>query len=91
MLLFQGLTEEEIVAQSFILMIAGFETTSTTISFFLYNMATNIDCQEKLQKEIEEVVGDSVSTVSYRGLIEYKNSSYVLNWITPPSSLSMVY
>ena len=61
-----GLTEEEVVAQSFILMIAGFETTSSTISFFLYNMMANQKCQEKLQREIDEVVGDSVSAILNR-------------------------
>ena len=42
------LTDEEIVPQSVLFIIAGYETSSNTLSFTAYFLATNLDVQEKL-------------------------------------------
>ena len=49
-----GLTMEEMQANSFILMIAGYETTSTALAFTAYELALHPEIQLKLQKEIDE-------------------------------------
>uniref|UniRef100_A0A8D0P219 unspecific monooxygenase n=1 Tax=Sus scrofa TaxID=9823 RepID=A0A8D0P219_PIG len=47
------LFDEELVAQGITFIFAGYETTSTPLSFLMYKLATHPDIQEKLQKEID--------------------------------------
>ena len=50
------LSDEEIVAQSITFLLAGYETSSNTLSFLLYHLALNPDVQDKLRTEIKEAV-----------------------------------
>ncbi|UXI22228.1 Beta-glucuronidase [Sarcoptes scabiei] len=66
------LSEEEIVAQSMIFFLAGYETTATTMAFCFYELAMNQDVQQKLFDEIRSVLHDgkqlnysSVMTLPY--------------------------
>ncbi|VVC41020.1 Cytochrome P450, E-class, group I,Cytochrome P450,Cytochrome P450, conserved site [Cinara cedri] len=45
-------TETQIVANAFVMFLAGFETVSTTLSFCLYELALKKGIQEKLRDEI---------------------------------------
>ena len=60
-----GLTYEEILGQCFILMAAGFDTTSNTLSFLLYNLAVSPKCQDKLYEEISKLGTDPVGAAVY--------------------------
>lgn len=47
--------DDELVAQCFLFLFAGFETTSTALSFAAYELVTSPDVQQKLYEEIAEV------------------------------------
>lgn len=49
------LTDDEIVAQCFLFFVAGFDTTSSVLSFISYELALNPDAQEKLFQECSEI------------------------------------
>uniref|UniRef100_A0A8C6DN12 Cytochrome P450 3A n=1 Tax=Moschus moschiferus TaxID=68415 RepID=A0A8C6DN12_MOSMO len=49
----KALSDQELVAQSIIFIFGGYETTSTSLSFIIYELATHPDVQQKLQEEID--------------------------------------
>ena len=51
---FSELTKPLLVAQAFIFLVAGFDTSSSTISNALYELAQHQDVQDKLRNEIRE-------------------------------------
>ena len=46
------------VANSLLLFLAGFDTTGTALSFLLYLLAINPECQEKAYQEALRVIGE---------------------------------
>ncbi|XP_064415064.1 cytochrome P450 3A30 isoform X3 [Latimeria chalumnae] len=52
--LLASLTDSEILAQSMIFVFAGYETTSSSLSFLAYNLATHTEIQKQLQEEIDD-------------------------------------
>lgn len=73
-----GLSEEEMMSQTRTLVIAGSETTATSLSATTFFLLKNPDCMAKLQSEIrstftsvDEITGDSTANLSYlHGVIE---------------------
>lgn len=63
---------EQIAAQAFLFFVAGFETTSTTMSFALYELALNEKMQERARKEILEVLNRHGGDFTYECLQEMK-------------------
>ena len=59
------LSDEEIVAQSIIFLLAGYETSSNTLSFTLYHLAVNPDVQDKLRKEIIQAMESNAKKPLY--------------------------
>ena len=55
-----GISLQEMQAQSFILLVAGYETTSTALGFLAYELARHPAVQEKLHAEIDENFTDKV-------------------------------
>ncbi|KAK5987447.1 Cytochrome P450 monooxygenase ORF6-like protein [Cladobotryum mycophilum] len=53
------LTRDEIIGNAFIMFVAGHETTANTTHFLLVYLAMNPSAQRRLQKDVEELVGDA--------------------------------
>ena len=54
---FSGMNDEEVLINSIIFMIAGYETTAVTLCWLAYELALNPEVQDKLIAEIDEKVG----------------------------------
>ncbi|XP_037950470.1 cytochrome P450 6a8-like [Teleopsis dalmanni] len=74
-----ALTLEEIAAQAFVFFIAGFETSSSTMGFCLYELALNPSVQNKARDEIEEMFKRHGGQLTYDGLKELKYLQNVLH------------
>ena len=55
----EGLTEGEIVAQSLVFFLAGYETVSATLTNTSYLLALHPEVQERLREEINSVMDKS--------------------------------
>ncbi|XP_063915591.1 probable cytochrome P450 6a14 [Zophobas morio] len=75
----KALTMNELTAQAFVFFLAGFETSSTTMTFALYELATSPDVQEKLREEINTVLDKHNNKLTYDGLMEMTYMDKVLN------------
>nr|CAD7403843.1 unnamed protein product [Timema cristinae] len=61
---------DDFVAQAFVFLAAGFETSSTTTTFALYELALNLDIQNKLRHEIITVLVKHDRKVTYDAMME---------------------
>lgn len=57
------LTDDAVLGNAFVFLLAGYETTSTALGFTAWLLAKHRDVQERLQKEIDEKVTDKVSPI----------------------------
>ena len=51
---------------------AAFETSATTMTFCLYELALNLDIQDRLRDEIDTVLKKHGDSVTYEGIQEMK-------------------
>ncbi|KAL7851842.1 hypothetical protein SRHO_G00176270 [Serrasalmus rhombeus] len=73
-----GLSDHEILSQSLIFISAGYETSSSTLSFFFYNIATNPETMKRLQKEIDRTFPDK-APVQYDAVMSMEYLEAALN------------
>lgn len=63
-----SLTIEEVTAQAYVFFNAGFETSSTTMGFALYELAQNEDIQQRLRDECNAVLAENNGELTYEVL-----------------------
>uniref|UniRef100_A0A672LTL8 Hydroperoxy icosatetraenoate dehydratase n=1 Tax=Sinocyclocheilus grahami TaxID=75366 RepID=A0A672LTL8_SINGR len=71
------MTEDEIVGQSFIFLLAGHETSSNTLAFACYLLALHPEFQKKLQEEVDEFFSRH-ETADYSNVQELKYLDMVI-------------
>ncbi|XP_012986973.2 cytochrome P450 3A27 isoform X1 [Esox lucius] len=74
----KGLSDHEILSQAMIFIFAGFETSSSALSFLAYNLATNPHVMTKLQEEIDTVFPNK-APIQYEALMQMEYLDSVLN------------
>ncbi|XP_031621969.1 probable cytochrome P450 6d5, partial [Contarinia nasturtii] len=62
----------EIAAQTYIFFLAGFETSSTTLTFCLYELVKNLEIQKRVQNEIDRVLKEHGGKLTYDSLLDMK-------------------
>uniref|UniRef100_A0A8C1F1A1 unspecific monooxygenase n=1 Tax=Cyprinus carpio carpio TaxID=630221 RepID=A0A8C1F1A1_CYPCA len=73
-----GLSDHEILSQSMIFIFGGYETSSSTLSFFFYSLATNPEAMKKLQEEIDQTFPNE-APVDYEGVMNMDYLDAALN------------
>ncbi|XP_047114460.1 cytochrome P450 9e2-like [Schistocerca piceifrons] len=77
--LIADLTDDDITAQALIFFIAGFDTVSTLLTFCSYLLATHEDVQQRLQREVDELMEKSGGQPSYEQVLGCQYLDMVLS------------
>ncbi|XP_065214600.1 cytochrome P450 6k1-like isoform X3 [Planococcus citri] len=72
------ITNESLAAQAFIFYLAGFETSSTTLSYALMELSQNQHIQDKVRQEIIDVISASDGQLTYDGLKQMTYTDMVI-------------
>lgn len=75
----ENITDEEIIAQCFVFFVAGFETSSTTMSFAMLELAQHQEIQDKLRDEIRDVIKKNGGDITYESVMEMEYLDKVVN------------
>lgn len=70
---------DEMAAQCFVFFLAGFETSSTTVTFALYELSQNAEIQEKVREELIQVLKKYDNKMCYDALKDLTYMQQVLD------------
>jgi cytochrome P450 family 6 len=73
------LSLDEVASQALVFFVAGFETSSTLMTFALYELARHEDIQEKLRREINSVLEQHNGQMTYDSIQDMKYLSQVID------------
>lgn len=74
-----SLTFNELAAQAFVFFIAATETSSSTFSFLVYELAMNQEIQEKVREEVNAIFKKYNGELTYESLFEMKYMHQVVD------------
>lgn len=72
-------TDDILAANAFVFFVAGFETTASTISYCLYELAMNPGIQIKLRENIKQTLNANDGKLAYDTLKDMKYLDMVIN------------
>ncbi|CAG9820505.1 unnamed protein product [Phaedon cochleariae] len=75
----QHITLDELIGQTFVFFLAGFETSSSTTTMTLYELAENQDVQDRLREEITSTFEKNNNDLSYEALMGMKYLGQVID------------
>lgn len=76
----QSFDELVIVATAIVLLVAGYDTTGTTLAWACYELAKNPEIQEKLRQEVEDILdGDPERKLTYDDIQSMTYLDQVIN------------
>jgi cytochrome P450 family 6 len=63
-----GLSMNALAAQAFVFYLGGFETSSTTMTFCMYELSLHQDIQERVREEIDVVLKKHDGKITYEAI-----------------------
>lgn len=86
-----ALTLNEVAAQAFVFFVGGFETSSTTMSFCLYELAINPEIQKKCREEINKVLDKHDGKLTYECILQMEYLDRVIYGKSNHNQICIVY
>jgi len=74
---------EQAAAQAFLFFFAGFETSSSTMQFALYELALQPEIQKRVQAEIDESRKNNGGEITYEGLMQMDYLDRIVSGLCP--------
>lgn len=74
-----GFTLTELAAQAYVFFIGAFESSSTVMTFTLYELALNKDIQKRAREEIKNELNRNEGQLSYEAMTNLSFTGHILN------------